>query len=104
MDINNWYALIGLGEKLIALFILIFYMVPRQIGEVSRPKNEFTSKRWRILGMQALITLALLPSLARSYQVILLPIPSTVAAVSSVSTNFAILLFILLFASFYKRV
>lgn len=47
--VTNIYSTFGLVARLVTLGLLIAYVIPKQITEVRRPKNEFTGLRWLIL-------------------------------------------------------
>lgn len=66
MDDFNLSALISLLIRLFAVGIVIVYIVPKQFGEVLRPKDWLTNLRWQILLLFVFSALAAIPAL--SYQ------------------------------------
>lgn len=101
MEINN-YALLGLIEKLLAIGLLVFWIIPQQFAEVTRPKNVISSYRLRLLLMEGLIVLLLLPATIRSIGLLHEDSPTFLAAISSVTTNMGLLLFVIMLGSFYR--
>lgn len=63
MGINR-YALFGLIVRLICTSIIAFYVVPKQVREVMRPKNQFTKLRWILLSLFCVSVLFSVPSIA----------------------------------------
>lgn len=60
---GNIYTLVSLALGTVAVAIIIFYLIPKQLMEVLQPRDWLTRLRWRILALLVLITLMALPSL-----------------------------------------
>lgn len=66
-DSFNLYALISLLIRILALGIILFYVIPKQFMEVTRPKNWLTGLRWQILLLFIFSIMAAIPSLTYQY-------------------------------------
>ena len=60
---GNIFVLISLILGTIAVGTLVFYLIPKQLSEVFKPKDWLTRLRWQILSLLCFITLMALPSL-----------------------------------------
>lgn len=69
--INNWYALTAFLISFLSLLVYAFFLMPKQINEVLRPKDWLTRLRWIILTILAVSILTSIPGVVYQYSRVL---------------------------------
>lgn len=104
MDINV-ITLLNIVGSLCGLAIM-FYVIPKQIKEVRRPKNEYTRLRWYLLAIPLIYSLALVLRLPRLLEILDHPHDNLAAALASLSGTAIVLsfaLFVLLIYTYKEK-
>ena len=91
MEINNWFAVFGLFFLTTGI-LLELVLIPRQIREVRRPKDEFSRMRLYVLARPVVYVITFSPFVLRLTQVISQPPRSTLAGIVTVIVPFGLLL------------
>lgn len=90
MDIDI-YAVISLILRVFAIGIILFYIIPRQFLEATRPRDWLTGLRWRILILVIFMILSSLPVVVYQQQRIDGTVSDTFRNVASISSNLSYL-------------
>lgn len=65
--IENKASLFALINGIVCLLVYAFFLTPKQIFEVTRPKNWLTRLRWIILSILVISVLTSIPSVVYQY-------------------------------------
>lgn len=101
MDIENYLALLNLVVRVVTIAVFALFLIPRQIREVTRPKNGFTGLRWRLLVSLLLMTAMLIVTLPRLVQVAQTPSVGLSADVATISMTVFFIAFVINEVSIY---
>lgn len=85
------YAVISLILRVFAIGIILFYIIPRQFLEATRPRDWLTGLRWRILILVIFMILSSLPVVVYQQQRIDGTVSDTFRNVASISSNLSYL-------------
>lgn len=98
-DNVNLYALVSLVIRVLAIAVILFYVIPKQFMEVTRPKNWLTGLRWQILILFIFSITAAIPSVYYQYirtiggdSVILRNVASIAGNLSNLGTSILLVL------------
>lgn len=105
MDIN---LLISIIIRTFSLGVVAFFIIPKMIGEVMRPKSQFTRLRWIVLLLFIISAITTLPVLAYQYMTFLEERPSQhlaslVSVIGSVGSLANTILLLMLFTYKYQE-
>lgn len=105
MTIQNNASLFAFANGLVCLLIYAFFLTPKQIIEVTEPKDWLTRLRWIILGILVLSVVSSLPSVLYQFYRMIgeeHPLLRTVATVTGqISKTCTTVLLVLVYT--YKR-
>ena len=101
-------TIIALLIKLIVFAVIAFYIVPKQLREVFRPKDGLTALRWQILVLLSVSVFTSIPSAA--YQLVRLFDPAgtyellrSIATVTNNLSSLIIVVLLVLIFNYKKR-
>lgn len=103
--VRNYYLLAGTIITILALLPLIFYVIPKQLKEVNRPKSELTPTRISLFLLESAIAVTMLPGVPRMIQLLSIPPSNDYAKVVAVTNKLPYLIIsIILLVIYHQRV
>lgn len=100
--VKNYYLLVGVIIAILALAPMV-YVIYAQIKEVRRPKNPLTPTRLRLLILEVMFPLIILPGLPRAVQLLSLPPVNNYAKIVSITNRLPYLIVAVLLFVIYRE-
>lgn len=100
---RNPSLLIGTGVSVAALLPFFFYILPRQLAEVRRPKSVLSRTRLRLFWLEVMFVLAIVPGIPRAVQLLNVPAVNNYAKLVSITNRLPYLIIAVILVLIYNE-